>query len=203
MPSLTSLLHKLLCTPKPSARDQAYAHIASLERQAIADLQSALHTVLSHTSGQLTSTWTCHACTYRNAIILLPGEHPLGILSCKYCAHVCCDSCSTNSPLLKTYYTEGAELRLRDRDYGELPYVVVCRECGVSWRAVATSVVEKEGDRELVNWGFGKRKCVCGARPSIWKSWIGFRVREGQRVEGDTGALLSVLTENLKRGVAE
>lgn len=85
-----------------------------------------------------------------------------------------------------------SEEREREREK-VLPFVSVCRGCGVSWRAKVTG-------RGMVGlrWGFGRRGCVCGGVP-MEEGWIGFKVVEGEVVEGSTRELLGVLKEELER----
>lgn len=201
MPSLTRVFSNIFISPKVSKqeqkRQQVESYIATLEQRSIADLNNAVQTIILHTEGVLSGTWTCHTCQYQNAIILLPGKHPLGILRCHYCEHVCCDTC-THSRLMQKWYDQGVDLHARNVNFGELPYVSVCRACGLSWRAIITRVTEA-GEAKAVHWGFGRRKCACGATPSIWKPWIGFRIEDAKLVEGSTRTLLNVLRERLNR----
>jgi len=128
--------------------------------------------------------WTCHVCEDINTTVLLDGEHPLGVLKCTDCNHICCPQCSVPSNLTQCA-TSGFEVRpspsaRSSSDDEPLPYVSVCTGCGLSHRAVVTSTAPISGNNEeVVYWGFGgkKRKCTCGASEMPWKPWSGFWMR--------------------------
>lgn len=92
-----------------------------------------------------------------------------------------------------------SEEREREREREKvLPFVSVCRGCGVSWRAKVTGRGKAGRGVVGLRWGFGRRGCVCGGVP-MEEGWIGLKVVEGEVVEGSTRELLGVLKEELER----
>ncbi|CAO2648783.1 Nn.00g097320.m01.CDS01 [Neocucurbitaria sp. VM-36] len=131
--------------------------------------------------GRTCGTWKCDKCTHTNDLVVLPGEHPLGYMTCAECHHVICPTCMI-SPLIEPWYTFGSDLRKDPDDSGataNLPIAHICRDCGLSWRAVVTKVAKVYGKADMVHWG-SVDECVCGSRPRPWKTWYAYLVGGGK-----------------------
>jgi len=80
-------------------------------------------------------------------------------------------------------------------DSEELPYVAVCRDCGITWRAKVKQVVKTGMGEETAIWGVGCTKCSCGCRFGVWSPWDGLRICEGEAVEGNAKQLMEMLRQ--------
>lgn len=174
-------------------RSVVEARLADLEKQATDNYRDSIRTVSRLINGNLRGSWVCHSCLQKSLVTILPDSHPLGILYCKLCNHIWCAKCPS-SFVLQYWYASGINLS-RTINPRELPYVFLCDECGLTWRAVVEREVRKHDGVEM-HWGWGHRKCNCGARPSFWKPWVCFRIG-GEAMGGGTRMMLRTLREEL------
>lgn len=97
--------------------------------------------------------------------------------------------------------TEGSDFQVKQESKRitneQFPYVSICRKCGLSWRASLTGVRKEANGRERVKWGFGKKECVCGCKPSGTRPWAGFKIKEQVQVDASARALFNALKEEL------
>jgi predicted RNA-binding Zn-ribbon protein involved in translation (DUF1610 family) len=60
----------------------------------------------------LIGTWKCHRCSLRNQVVVIAGDHPLGILKCRTdgCGHIWCAECPASSAMQVWYVGEQEEV---------------------------------------------------------------------------------------------
>jgi hypothetical protein len=76
----------------------------------------------------------------------------------------------------------------------ELPFVSVCPKCGLSHRAVVTHNTNARAGKTFFEcWAFGKKKCVCGEKTLAYRPWVGIRIRQGEKYDGNMRELLDLL----------
>ncbi|KAF2015735.1 hypothetical protein BU24DRAFT_461967 [Aaosphaeria arxii CBS 175.79] len=83
-----------------------------------------------------------HSDTGANSLQLRPGKHPIGAVACR-CPHRPCEDCRFSGSL--RYFmpiTDPLSIPRVDRHHSttgdrmsEIPYGIVCKTCGLSWRA--------------------------------------------------------------------
>lgn len=201
------LRHANKHTPQEAALFEKHEHLATLRAQHTAHIRAALETLIRELRGESAAVWTCHACKTRNDVLILRDEveNPLGVLKCMWCEHVCCLECAHEGGV-ERWATEGRREKVKvsslkdkcDKGSGKakvkelLPCVSICAGCGLSWRAKMLGL-------RKARWGFARRQCVCGCRPSKKEPWIGFKLHDEEVLGGRTRGLLKRLKKELDK----
>jgi len=93
--------------------------------------------------------WKCCNCKRQHKFRLHSGKHPAGSFFCS-CTHKPCEHCHFAGSL--KYFVpiqEPFTIVTPNSDKGEgIPYGVICRNCGVSWRAKSTLPPPKTSTKE-------------------------------------------------------
>ena len=83
-------------------------------------------------------------------------------------------------------------------DEYSLGKVCVCPECGFSWRANILRVGASDPGFKKIAWGFGHKKCFCGANPQSGQAWAGLSLcGDEEIVDKNTTAMFKKLRSTL------
>ena len=161
---LFALFSSQRAAPIDNEHERFQNHIKEFKRRTLVNLaQHSDSSFVDRSSG----TWGCHKCTHINKIIILPGDHPLGYVTCGECGHILCGRCLISAPI-EPWEIAGIDFRSDEVGSGDLPIAHVCTTCGLSHRAVVATNTRIDGRIEMIRWK-PFEECICGMRVSFWK----------------------------------
>ncbi|KAF2740342.1 hypothetical protein EJ04DRAFT_572188 [Polyplosphaeria fusca] len=89
-------------------------------------------------------SFRCCQCDIVNDVYFSTGKNPLGIVSCQ-CHHVACEACFLFGRIANfAPITEPLLVPVSEADLKQIPFGIVCSDCGMSWRAEGVRCLKKK-----------------------------------------------------------